>query len=189
VTIAIRDAIASDVDGIAKVHVQGWRESYKDFMTPEALAGLSVEERKAMWQGALAQADLQAKLLVAVADDGEIVGFACGGPVRNEGADLLGTEAELFAIYLLDKAKRHGVGRRLMVGVLDHLAAQGFGSVGLWVLKENLPARRFYEALGGQVGPEQVFDIRGQQLTEIAYRFKPIPTDIARDFSPSPTPG
>jgi ribosomal protein S18 acetylase RimI-like enzyme len=179
VTITIRDAIESDVDGIAKVHVQGWRESYKDFMTPEALAGLSVEERKTMWQAALAQADPRAKLLVAVIDDGEIVGFARGGPIRNKGADILATEAELFAIYLLDKAKRQGGGRRLMAGVFDHLAAQGFGSVGLWVLKENLPARRFYEALGGQTGPEQVFDIRGQQLTEIAYRFEPIPTGIA----------
>ena len=87
----------------------------------------------------------------------------------------LAADAEIFAIYLLDKAKRQGLGRKMMIAVFDHLAAQGFGSVGLWVLKENVPARRFYEALGGQAGPEQSFDVRGQMLTEVAYRFEQIP--------------
>nr|WP_279306653.1 GNAT family N-acetyltransferase [Microvirga solisilvae] len=128
-----------------------------------------------MWRGALAKPDPQAKLVVAVQADGEIVGFARGGPIRNKGADLLATDAEIFAIYLLDKAKRQGLGRRMMIAVFDHLAAQGFGSVGLWVLKENLAARRFYEMLGGRAGREQSFDVRGQMLTEVAYRFAPIP--------------
>ena len=42
--------------------------------------------------------------------------------------------------------------QRSMAGVFDHLAAQGFRSAGLWVLTDNLPARRFYEALGGMPG-------------------------------------
>jgi ribosomal protein S18 acetylase RimI-like enzyme len=173
--VIIREGNAGDIDGIARVHVQGWRESYKDFMTPEALAGLSVDERKSMWRGALAKPDPQAKLVVAVDPDGEIVGFARGGPIRNKGAEALAADAEIFAIYLLDKVKRQGLGRRMMSAVFDHLAAQGFGSVGLWVLKENMPARRFYEKLGGHAGPEQSFDVRGQMLTEVAYRFEPIP--------------
>ena len=55
---------------------------------------------------------------------GEIVGFASGGPIRSETAELLGTEAEIFAIYLLDRVKRQGIGRRLMTGVFDHLGGQ-----------------------------------------------------------------
>ncbi|MFL5026921.1 MAG: GNAT family N-acetyltransferase, partial [Microvirga sp.] len=78
-------------------------------------------------------------------------------------------------IYLLDKIKRQGVGRRLMRGVLDHLSGHGFRSAGLWVLKENLPARRFYEALGGTAGAEQSFDLRGQMVVEVAYRFELTP--------------
>ncbi|HEV2565854.1 MAG TPA: GNAT family N-acetyltransferase [Microvirga sp.] len=170
-TTLIRKAVEADVEGIARVHVQGWRESYKDFLSPEALAGLSVEERIRMWQGAFARPDPQARLLVAETGNGEIVGFACGGPVRRESAERLGTEAEIFAIYLLDKVKRQGIGRGLMGGILDHLGRHGFRSVGLWVLKENLPARRFYETLGGTPGAEQSFDLRGQTVVEIAYRF------------------
>ena len=84
-----------------------------------------------MWRGAFTRPNPRARLLVAETDEGEIVGFACGGPTRCEGVDVLGTDAEIFAIYLLDEIKRRGIGRRLMRGVLDHLAAQGFRSVGL----------------------------------------------------------
>jgi hypothetical protein len=103
VTILVREA---DVEGITRVHVQAWRESYKDFLSPEALAGLSVEERMRMWQGAFAKPDQRARTLVAETGAGEIVGFASGGPIRSEMAELLGTEAEIFAIYLLDRVKR-----------------------------------------------------------------------------------
>ena len=170
-TIRIRDAVEADVEGIARAHVQGWRESYKNFLAPEALAGLSVEERVRLWQRALAEPEPRARLLVAEMDDGEIVGFIRGGPTGGKGAEFA-AEAEIFAIYLLDKAKRQGIGRKLMTGVFDHLAAHGFRSVGLWVLKDNLPARRFYETLGGTAGPEQSFDLRGQMVTEVAYRFE-----------------
>jgi ribosomal protein S18 acetylase RimI-like enzyme len=175
VTILIREAVSDDVEGIARVHVQGWRESYKDFLSPEALGGLSVEQRMRMWQGAFAQPNPRTRLLVAETEEREIVGFACGGPIRREGVDVLGTEAEILAVYLLDKVKRQGVGRRLMCGVLDHLSQHGFRSAGLWVLKANLPARRFYEALGGTAGAEQSFDLRGQTVAEIAYRFELTP--------------
>ncbi|MBD2745259.1 GNAT family N-acetyltransferase [Microvirga sp. BT688] len=171
-TIRIRDAVEADVEGIARAHVQGWRESYKSFLSPEALAGLSVEERVQLWQRALAEPEPRARLLVAEADDGEIVGFIRGGPIRGQGVDLLGTDAEIYAIYLLDKVKRQGIGRRLMAGVFDHLAAHGIRSVALWVLKDNLPARHFYESLGGTSGAEQSFDLRGQMVTEVAYRFE-----------------
>jgi len=173
--IRIREGVEADLEGIARVHVQGWRESYKDFLSPEALAGLSVEERMQMWQASFTHPDPRAKLLVAEADEGGIVGFVRGGPIRSKATDLLATEAEIFAIYLLDRVKRQGIGRRLMQGVFEHLAAQGIRSVGLWVLKDNLPARRFYEAMGGQAGPEQSLDLRGQMVVEIAYRFGLVP--------------
>nr|WP_246718821.1 GNAT family N-acetyltransferase [Microvirga terrestris] len=128
-----------------------------------------------MWRGALAEPEPRAKLLVAEDDGGEIVGFIRGGPIRGEGAELLGTEAEIFALYLLDKVKRQGIGRRLMRGVFDHLAAHGIRSVGLWVLRDNLASRCFYVALGGQPGPEQSFDLRGQMVAEVAYRFELAP--------------
>ena len=139
-SVSVRDAQPDDVDGIARVHVQGWRESYAGFLSAEALAGLSVEERARMWRHAFAKPEPRAKFLVAEAAEGEIVGFARGGPGLPGGSVPLGTEAEIYAVYLLDKVKRRGIGRRLMAGVFEHLAAQGFASVGSWVLTGNAAA-------------------------------------------------
>lgn len=169
--IRVRDAAEADVPGIAEVHVRAWRESYAAFLPAEALAGLSVEERARMWQGAFRSPDPRCKLLVAE-QEGRIVGFCRGGPARSGGTVPLGTDAEVYAIYLLDAVKRQGVGGRLLRGVLDHLAAQGFASAGLWVLTDNTSARHFYESLGGIAGAQQSIEIRGEALTETAYRFE-----------------
>ncbi len=171
----VREATLDDVEAVARVHVQGWRESYADFLSADALAGLSVQERAAMWRGALAQPHPALAFLVAEETGGEIVGFAHGGPARPEGAVPLDTEAELNAIYLLDRVKRQGLGRRLTLGVFGRLADQGYASCGLWVLSRNAAARRFYESLGGVPGQEQTFDLRGDTVSETAYRFEPIP--------------
>jgi hypothetical protein len=42
----------------------------------------------------------------------------------------------------------------------------------LWVLKDNLPARKFYEALGGIYLREKPIKIGSQRLIEVAYGWK-----------------
>ncbi|MCB8821704.1 GNAT family N-acetyltransferase [Microvirga rosea] len=174
-TYRIEPATEADAEAIAQVHVQGWRETYKDFLNPASLAGLSVEDRTRMWRGMLKAPHPQSLILVGRDGDGEIVGFGQGGPARSQEPVPLDTAAEIYALYLLDKVKRQGLGRRLMAGLFDHLRRQNFSSAGLWVLKDNQSARQFYERLGGTPGPEQMLDLRGQSVIEIAYRFEPIP--------------
>ena len=42
----------------------------------------------------------------------------------------------------------------------------------LWVLKDNRPARKFYEALGGTTLREKSIEIGSQSLIEVAYGWK-----------------
>ena len=42
------------------------------------------------------------------------------------------------------------------------------------VLKENVPARRFYEALGGQLVLEEQFEDRGAVLVRVGYGWKEV---------------
>jgi ribosomal protein S18 acetylase RimI-like enzyme len=163
--VSIRKATLADVDGIACVHVQAWRESYRDLMPQAALDGLSVERRTAQWRGTLSDPSSPTSVYVAV-QDGTVCGFGSGGKVRWTG---LATEAEISALYLLDAIKRRGVGRRLFRALIRRLAAQGFKSAGLWVLAEHAPARGFYEAMGGRPGERRI-ERRGELvLDEIAY--------------------
>ena len=171
VAIALREAVETDVEVIARVHVEAWRETYAGLVRAETLAGLSVESRAGVWRSSFHPPRPRAKLLVAEAG-GEIVGFGSAGEAEPGG---LGTEAEVFALYLLDRMKRRGVGRRLMAALFAHLREHGFRSVGLWSFAANPPARRFYESLGGVAGPEHPWEFEGQALSALAYRFEPIP--------------
>ncbi|MFK4392310.1 hypothetical protein ABH916_004238 [Peribacillus frigoritolerans] len=45
----IREASLADAEGIAKVHVDCWRTTYKDIMASDFLDKLSYEKRKDIW--------------------------------------------------------------------------------------------------------------------------------------------
>ena len=49
----IRRAARADVEGIARVHVQAWHESYEGLVPPEALEHYSVELRVKQWPATL----------------------------------------------------------------------------------------------------------------------------------------
>lgn len=158
----IRRATPADAGAIARVHVQAWQESYLGLVPDAAFDSYTVEKRLTQWNGVLANREIT----VFVADrEGTVCGFGSGGRPRAR----LPAEVEVYSFYLLDVAKRKGIGRRLFARLCADLAAQGHKSVGLLVLTANAPARRFYEALGGRLG-ESHLDRRGEFVFEdVAY--------------------
>jgi GNAT superfamily N-acetyltransferase len=68
------------------------------------------------------------------------------GPLTVAGRS--GEVGELYALYLLPAWWSAGVGRALMVSVLDALRGDRYRRVVLWVLADNARARRFYEREG-----------------------------------------
>ena len=167
----IRPARPEDAAGIARVHVDSWRTTYRGLIPAAYLASLSYERREAMWRRRIQEAALTSMVFVAEGPAGEIVGFAAAGPERSGDPVYAG---EVPAIYLLEAYQHRGIGRHLMRAVADHLAAHGMETMLLWVLAAN-PARQFYEALGGRPVRSHAIDIGGVTLDEIAYGW----TDLA----------
>jgi ribosomal protein S18 acetylase RimI-like enzyme len=161
ILITVRQALIGDAEGIARVHVSSWQTSYRGIVPDEMLDNLSVARREAYWQGALAGEDV---VFVAEAG-GEIVGFASGGAAR----ELEGYDGELYAIYLLEAFKRQGLGARLFAAVREALAARGYASLMLWVLRDNAAGRAFYERLGGVPAGEKAEMMGAFEAVEVAY--------------------
>lgn len=159
----VRPATLSDVDGIARAHVQAWRESYRELIPQATLDALSVEKRTAQWRHTLGNPD---RTTFVAEVDGAVCGFASGGGILWSG---LSTGSEVSALYLLDTAKRRGVGRALFQAELTALAGRGFTSTGLWVLTGNAPARRFYETMGGRPAETRIDTMGDLTLDETAY--------------------
>lgn len=163
----IRKAAPEDASGIASAHVASWQTAYRGLMADEVLDGLSVERRTEFWYNILINEERPSCLFVAENENG-IVGFVSAGPERE--GDLV-YRGEVNAIYLHPSAWRQGIGRRLMQAAATELLDRGFNKMLLWVLRDNTPSRKFYEALGGRLLREKPIEINGQTLIEVAYGY------------------
>jgi ribosomal protein S18 acetylase RimI-like enzyme len=122
----------------------------------------------------LSEADeRQEYIYVAENVEGLLVGVAMGGPERSHHPLYMG---EIYFLYLLPEYQRQGIGRQLVISVVERLVEQEMDSLLIRVLKANAPARRFYEALGGQLVPdvEEEFEDRGAVLVRVAYGWREV---------------
>jgi ribosomal protein S18 acetylase RimI-like enzyme len=180
--IAIRRAQAGDAAAIAVVHVAAWRETYAGLVPERMLSALSVQERTRRWHRILTMPEpaRASAVFVAVSAAPDVVGFgSCG---RQPLADLVagGFAGEFSALYVLAAHQRRGLGRRLLALMAEDLMAREVRGAALWVLRDNEPARRFYEALGAKVVGRRIETVgehvRGErrvqgddELHEVAY--------------------
>lgn len=81
-----------------------------------------------------------------------LAGFADGDAIALLGAtsesDIAATERYLSYLWVAPDHRRRGVGRELVLYMLDRLRFLGVDRVWLWVLDGNESARRLYVVLG-----------------------------------------
>jgi GNAT superfamily N-acetyltransferase len=157
----IRVAGPEDAAAIAEVHVRSWQAAYEHLLGAERLAGIDVERRRRLWEGALAE---RTPIWVAESD-GRVVGFVSIGDSRDaEG------EGELYSIYALPAAWGTGAGPGLMAAARDALRERYETSI-LWVAEDNPRARRFYEREGWTLdGARKEDELLGVKVAEVRYR-------------------
>jgi ribosomal protein S18 acetylase RimI-like enzyme len=161
-----RLAVARDAAGIAAVHVQSWRETYPGMLPDRYLAAMEVDAYEERWLRIL-QDPYHRSVVHVVEDAGRVVGFASSGRERDGDARY---DGELYAIYLLATAQGQGHGRALVEAGAEALAIRGMTSMVVWVLRENAPARGFYERLGGVYLRERPLDLgSGLDVPEVSY--------------------
>jgi ribosomal protein S18 acetylase RimI-like enzyme len=162
----IRTMTLADCDRVSEIRIRGWRHAYRGLMPQAYLDGLSVARDAERRRARFARGDGSVVNLVAERA-GEVVGWAAHGPYREDGAGRTG-DAELYTIYVDPAHLGSGVGRAL----LERAERQrgGHPRMLLWVLKENTPARRFYERAGYRPdGAEEPFVVDGVPVPEVRY--------------------
>jgi GNAT superfamily N-acetyltransferase len=163
-SILLRLASSADAAGLAQVHIHTWRTAYQGILQAEILASLSVASSQQRWLERLEKPEPRSFVWL-VEIDGQVAGFASGGPERDGDPNYRG---EVYALYLLQEYQRRGLGRKLVAASAHSLLENGMTTMLIWVLRDN-PACRFYEAIGGKYLRERDVDIRGQNLPEVAY--------------------
>ncbi|HZO88042.1 MAG TPA: GNAT family N-acetyltransferase [Chthonomonadaceae bacterium] len=149
----IREAVASDIPALARLHVETWKATYPHVPNPPTYA---IRERQ--WREAFAVTDGSWFCFVVEERDGQLIGFAKGVPYAH--SDLPEFSGELSKIYLLGEYQRQGLGRRLVGHVVRRFLRQGITSMVLFADPGN-PSCAFYEALGAERLLDKAGNFRG----------------------------
>jgi ribosomal protein S18 acetylase RimI-like enzyme len=169
----IREATHKDAEGIAFVHVNSWKTSYRGLVDQDYLDAINYEDRLNLRKEILQITTLFH--LVGVAGE-QIVGFADVGPIRAESrVGLRVCEeniGEVYAIYLLEEYKGKGCGKALLDRCRQWLSENGFKSFVVRALAGNMRAKRFYEREGGRLIGENTIIIGDKPYHEVSYLFK-----------------
>ena len=168
--LLVREMTLADCERVAEIRVGGWQSAYRGIIPQSYLDAMSVPEdaerrRRRFLEST--QSGGTVTNLVAV-QDGEIVGWVCHGPYRD--GEVPTGDAELYAIYVDPDRLGAGAGRALIGESTRRCTAAGHPRIYLWVLKENMRARRFYESSGFRAdGAGEPFEVDGVLVPEVRY--------------------
>ena len=166
--ISLRQPNVDDAGAIARVQALSWQATYRGMVPEEYLDAIDVDTWAERHRGSMLE-DPEGFVSYVAEEDGEIVGWAVGGPSRDQ---RMIYSAELFTIYLLPGYERRGIGRMLIKAVAGGLMSLGFESMIVWALRDNGAAREFYEALGGRYVVRGVMDLDGTELPMVSYGWR-----------------
>jgi ribosomal protein S18 acetylase RimI-like enzyme len=157
----------ADCRAVAEIRIGGWRAAYTGLIPRSYLDALDVDEDTELRRTMLTKAGNPVVNIVAE-QAGEVVGWAAHGPYRD--GEVRTADAELYTIYVRPGHLGSGVGTALLRESLGRCTAAGHGRAFLWVLKENVRARRFYERHGFVPdGAEEPFEVDGVAVPEVRY--------------------
>jgi GNAT superfamily N-acetyltransferase len=144
--VSVRPAEPEHAEVIAAIHVRSWRATYAETVSTAALEQLDVRQRQSLWRQRLTNPPTGHLTLVGEGG-GRVVGFLLLGPTPDADHDPA-TTGQVLAVHVDPEVTGGGIGAALMKRAVEILAGSGYLLATLWVVDQNLRARRFYERLG-----------------------------------------
>jgi ribosomal protein S18 acetylase RimI-like enzyme len=174
--VTVRYAAPDDAAAMARVLIDTYRIAHRGQVPDRLLDFPPVEEAYAEsernWRRALVEiaetAHLRERIFVAV-EGKVIVGLGMGLPRAMLEPEFARFAGEVVCLYVLSTYQGRGIGRQLLRAIFEHLVRANLLPIAIACVTANLPARRFYEALGGQVVGERIRVDDGISLPETVY--------------------
>lgn len=174
--ITLRPVAPEDADAMAQIHVAAWQAAYSGMIPDEVLRRNDLTQRRLLWRGLLVEAERRPMVDVALLESDGPGAEALAGFIWTrhiDGADAA-YQSEVIALNVRPEHWRKGVGRRLMAAAAGRLRGLGAESLYLWVFRDNLVARAFYDSLGGRIVDEDAERFGEVAVPRVAYAWKPM---------------
>ena len=137
--IEVRYANEKDVDNLTYIQTQAWKNAFKDILPEDVLTKYTdIDKCREIINSTIAEN--KGKMYIALLDDtplGEL--FWCNSREGEEDT------AEIVALHTLPIAWGKGVGKALFQKALKDREIENKKQAILWVFKDNIRARKFYE--------------------------------------------
>ncbi|RVU54531.1 GNAT family N-acetyltransferase [Anaerosphaera multitolerans] len=160
----IRKAAIEDIKDISRIHALSWKFAYRGIIPQTYLDELKEDFWVTPFEIWLNNNILTVLVMI---EESSIIGCTAYGKSRDKSLSDWG---EIISIYLLPEYYNKGYGSKLLESAVQDLKQSGFKNIYLWVLKENLRARYFYEKNNWKCNKnEYICEIGGKQLIEISY--------------------
>ncbi|MGW1029996.1 N-acetyltransferase family protein [Streptomyces sp. NPDC002577] len=165
--LRVQETTGADIDAVSAIRVRGWQAAYAGIVPHSYLDGMTVEDDARERRAWFRRSPGRVLNLIAIDDHAGTVGWACLGPYRGDAPPGTG---EVYALYIRPDLTGNGIGTVLINMLHSHATDQQFDTMMLWVLQDNLRARRFYESLGYTADGATQSDTYGDTvLTEVRY--------------------
>jgi ribosomal protein S18 acetylase RimI-like enzyme len=167
----IRATTPDDAQALGAFFVKSWRDALSGVVPAEALAQDDPAEVAA---DCTRNATDPRRIFTLAMDGSSIMGVVVAVLPQRQGEP-----GSINSLYVDQSHYRKGLGRRLMGHVAAAMLERGVTSLTLGVLRDNLRARRFYDAQGGVVTSETTYDWNGHLLPKLNYLFSDLPRLVA----------
>ncbi|MFC4986640.1 GNAT family N-acetyltransferase [Saliphagus infecundisoli] len=159
----IRTATPEDVTGIRHVAERSWNAAYNGILDGETI-DCALEE----WYDPDQVREFvdRDEVTYLVAEDGDVVGYASGGPDGEGEGDV----AVLGAIYADPDLWGEGIGTALLSAFERERRRAGDDAVRLRVLADNEVGIAFYRARGYEPVAEREDELFGERVAERVFR-------------------
>ncbi len=147
---------------ISRIYEESWKFAYKDIIPESYLESIPV----GCWASNIEKEGMNTLVLI---EDGLFIGTSSYCKSRFLDFSDLG---EIVSIYFLPQYIGKGYGKLLLDAVIEELGQLGFDEIFLWVLEDNLRARKFYEKASFTPSGNYLNDnIGGKDLREMQYKY------------------
>ena len=137
--IIVRKARYTEIPALAKIQCAAWKAAFADIITARTMEKYTDEDMNTIMLRRVFNKGLGHLYIAGI--DNKACGMLFWQPIDNR-------SAEIVALHTLKRVWGKGVGRALMDKALADITEEGFFGVKLWVFRNNLRARKFYEKCG-----------------------------------------
>ena len=141
--VTIRRVRKGDENDLAYIQTESWKAAFAGILDAETLQRCTNIDRATAMYKRLLEEDKGNGYILSV--DGTSHCIAYWDAARD--AASFG-KAELICIHSLPGNWRKGCGSLMMERVLDDMRKAGYTEAVLWVFRDNMRARAFYESIG-----------------------------------------